>query len=118
MSSFDATSWLINARRDVGTPWKLRGRIICATTAGLPTLAIVTQDSAVDTVSTKQQNIACPAGKTVASGGWATLDGTGAILHGASRYSLAAWSGASWLTNATLAAPGVKWFLRVRNVCL
>lgn len=118
MASFDAAHWLINARGDAGgTPWKLRGRVLCVPPSIYPTLSVVTEDTPLDALSMKQAITACPAGLTVASSGWGALDGSDVILEGAGRHSMPAWDGLSWMTNVEVFA-GLPWKVRARTLCL
>lgn len=118
---FDGRGWLTNARKNstFSPNWKLRTRMICVGSSALAGYQVVTQDTVVDTFPVKQLSVACPRGKRVLGAGFGVLDATSAILDGVALYSLPAYDGSSWLTNAqnydVSFAPAFK--LRVSTLC-
>ena len=79
---------------------------------------IVTVETAVSTLSSKQLVASCPAGTRVFGAGWAVLDSTGAILEGVATYFEPRSDGSGWLMNARNASSfASSWKLQVRLQC-
>lgn len=79
---------------------------------------IVTGETRVTPLATKQLSVACPQGTKALGAGWGVLDTTGAILDGVASYFEPSFDGSSWLVNArSTSAFAASWKLRVQVVC-
>ena len=88
------------------------------TTSSSARYQVVVQESPVGSEATKQLKVSCPAGRMALAGGWAVLDGTGAILDGNATYSEPTWDAGAWQVNAqNVSAYSATWKLRVRAIC-
>lgn len=79
---------------------------------------VVTAQTAVTSLVSKQLSVSCPAGLRALGAGWAVLDATSAILSGVATYFEPSFDGTSWVVNARSTSsfqPG--WKLQVRVLC-
>ncbi len=84
----------------------------------VPRYEVITQESAVDSGSFQQLQVACPAGTKALGAGWGVLDETGAILDGVATYSAPSWDGSGWMVNASNKSTyAQRWKLSVRLLC-
>ena len=86
--------------------------------AGFDGYEVITQETAVDSVPTKQLSVNCPVGKYALGAGWGAVDKTGIILDGNVLYGMPSYDGTSWTFNVeNISSYEANWKLRVRVVC-
>lgn len=87
-------------------------------TGALSGFTVVTRQTAVSTLATRQLRVVCPTGLRVLDAGWGVVDSTLAIMEGVATYSAPSADGASWLVRARPLTPTTTpWRLQVRALC-
>lgn len=88
-------------------------------TQALTGYQVVSAETAVNTATSKNQSVSCPAGAKALGAGWAALDSTNAIYNDfIATYFEPSFDGASWTVRAKLAFGGApSWKLRLSVLC-
>jgi len=120
LADYNGAGWLMNARNDsaFSPTWKLRSTVICAKWRALPGYQVVTQESALDTVSSKFVELTCPTNKVALGAGWGVVKAGYEILDGVATHFDSYWDGSGWYVFGAAPSWPSDWRLQARALCV